>query len=67
MNGCDGFENEKEGNGCPPEIKDWGIGSIERGLLSGAAKVSCPNHTHRHLPPAIHWDRSWSKSRRRGI
>lgn len=26
--GCDGFENEKEGNGLPPEIKRWGAGSI---------------------------------------
>ena len=26
--GCCGFENEKAGNGFPPEIKRWGAGSI---------------------------------------
>ena len=27
INGCGGFENEKGGNGCPPEINGW-AGSI---------------------------------------
>ena len=28
MNDCGGFENEKEDNGCPPEMNGWGEGSI---------------------------------------
>ena len=58
MNGCDGFENEKVGNGFSPEIKRWGAGSIywmifimETGdktscCLSGAAKAFKSNTYH---------------------
>ena len=58
MNGCDGFENEKVGNGFTPEMKRWGAGSIywmifimETGdKTSCLLKRSCKSVQGQHLP-----------------